>query len=171
MRFSDKQLLQVARKYNLIPGSLKNKVFLLLEQGRSLEEIRFLLRRYRNPDRQKRLPGPSGGMLSTGGICRPPAGRISGGYTEQSHPLPGRKRKVVSMERGFKVILEWDREGNTYHVSVPALPGCFTYGRTREEALQRAREAIQGHLKGLKLIGEPVPEGDVDIDEVLVNIT
>ncbi|TDA69683.1 MAG: type II toxin-antitoxin system HicB family antitoxin [Clostridia bacterium] len=75
------------------------------------------------------------------------------------------------MERGFKVVLEWDREGNAYHVSVPALPGCFTYGRTREEALQRAREAIQGHLKGLKLIGEPVPEGDVDIDEVLVNIT
>lgn len=51
MRFSDEQLLQVARKYNLIPGSLKNKVFLLLEQGRSLEEIRFLLRRCRNPDR------------------------------------------------------------------------------------------------------------------------
>jgi predicted RNase H-like HicB family nuclease len=64
------------------------------------------------------------------------------------------------MERGFKVILEWDREGNAYHVSVPALPGCFTYGRTREEALQRAKEAIQGHLKGLKLIGEPIPFGE-----------
>ena len=68
------------------------------------------------------------------------------------------------MERGFKVILEWDGEGNAYHVSAPALPGCFTYGKTGEEALQRAREAIEGHIKGLKMIGAPVPESDADID-------
>ncbi|BCV20953.1 type II toxin-antitoxin system HicB family antitoxin [Moorella sp. Hama-1] len=74
------------------------------------------------------------------------------------------------MQRGFKVILEWDREANAYHVSVPALPGCFTYGHTRVVALERAQEAIRGHIKGLKLIGEPVPEGDVDIDEIMVNI-
>jgi predicted RNase H-like HicB family nuclease len=41
---------------------------------------------------------------------------------------------------------------------VPALPGCITYGRTREEALERAREAIKGFIEGLQKAGESVPE-------------
>ncbi|BCV20954.1 hypothetical protein hamaS1_10230 [Moorella sp. Hama-1] len=49
MEFTDEQLLAVARKYNLISGSLKSKVFSLLEQGYTLREIRFLLRDYRDP--------------------------------------------------------------------------------------------------------------------------
>ena len=72
--------------------------------------------------------------------------------------------------RKFKVILEWDSEGQAYHVYVPALPGCVTHGHTRDEALERIQEAIQGHIKGLKLIGEPVPESDVDIAEVQVSV-
>jgi predicted RNase H-like HicB family nuclease len=44
-----------------------------------------------------------------------------------------------------------------YGVEVPALPGCFTQGRTREEALERAREAIATHLAGLVADGEPIP--------------
>jgi len=67
------------------------------------------------------------------------------------------------MERRFKVILEWDGEGKAYHVSVPALPGCFTYGSTRGEALTRVQEAIRGHIKGLMAIGEPVPGNDIEI--------
>lgn len=72
--------------------------------------------------------------------------------------------------RKFKVILEWDSKGQAYHVSVPALPGCITHGHTREEALDRIQEAIRGHIKGLKIISESIPEGDVDIAEVQVNV-
>jgi predicted RNase H-like HicB family nuclease len=68
------------------------------------------------------------------------------------------------------LILEWDNEGQAYHVTVPALPGCVTHGSTREEALSRIQEAIKGHIQGLKLIGEPIPESDVDIAEVQVNV-
>ncbi len=75
------------------------------------------------------------------------------------------------MERRFKVVLDWDNEGNAFHVYVPSLPGCFTHGSTREEALARAQEAIRGHLKALKIIGEPIPESDVDIAEISVNIS
>ncbi|MGB9793393.1 MAG: type II toxin-antitoxin system HicB family antitoxin, partial [Thermacetogeniaceae bacterium] len=49
----------------------------------------------------------------------------------------------------YKVILEWDEEGQGYVVSVPALPGCFTQGDTVEQALERAKEAIVGHLEAL----------------------
>lgn len=38
------------------------------------------------------------------------------------------------------------------------MPGCITYGRTKEEALERAKEAIEGFIEGLQKVGEPVPE-------------
>lgn len=41
---------------------------------------------------------------------------------------------------------------------MPALPGCITYGRTREEALERAKEAIEGFIEELQKAGEPIPE-------------
>lgn len=70
----------------------------------------------------------------------------------------------------YKVILEWDEEGQGYVVSVPALPGCFTQGDTIEEALERAKEAIAGHLAALAQEGLPLPTKDVEIAEVQVEI-
>ena len=43
-------------------------------------------------------------------------------------------------------------------VTVPALPDCVTQGRTVEQALERAREAVHVHLEGLLLNGEPIPD-------------
>ena len=57
----------------------------------------------------------------------------------------------------YTVVLEPDEEDRGYTVRVPALPGCITEGRTREEALDNAREAILGFIEGLKKAGEPVP--------------
>lgn len=45
--------------------------------------------------------------------------------------------------RKYKVILEWDANEKVFAVTVPSLPGCATFGRTREEALKRAQEAIK----------------------------
>jgi len=74
------------------------------------------------------------------------------------------------MQRTYKVILTWDDEGQVFVVSVPALPGCFTQGHTREEALERVQEAIEGHVEALKMIGQPVPPEDVEFAEVRVNV-
>ncbi|MCG0278527.1 MAG: type II toxin-antitoxin system HicB family antitoxin [Thermanaeromonas sp.] len=63
----------------------------------------------------------------------------------------------------FKVVLEWDEETGVYVATVPALPGCATQGKTREEALERVKEAIAVTVEGLKTTGQPVPSGDVDI--------
>ncbi len=61
------------------------------------------------------------------------------------------------MTRHFTVLLEWDPEGPGYVVSVPALPGCLTQGATVPDALERAREAIAGHVAALIETGQPVP--------------
>jgi predicted RNase H-like HicB family nuclease len=44
-----------------------------------------------------------------------------------------------------------------YQVTVPILPGLITFGRTRGEARQMARDAIRCHLEGLRKDGEPIP--------------
>jgi predicted RNase H-like HicB family nuclease len=42
---------------------------------------------------------------------------------------------------GYHVVLEPDPEGG-YVAIVPAFPGCYSQGETRDEALSNAREAI-----------------------------
>ena len=46
---SDKELIETARKHNLDPNSMKGEAFALFDRGYSLKEVRFLLRRHRNP--------------------------------------------------------------------------------------------------------------------------
>jgi len=74
--------------------------------------------------------------------------------------------------RRFKVVIEWDSEGQEYVVRVPALPGCATHGRTKAEALERAREAIEGYIEALAAIGESVRDDDqeVSVEEVEVYV-
>jgi len=74
------------------------------------------------------------------------------------------------MQRRFKVILEWDNEEKVYVVTVPGLPGCSSYGSTREEALRRIQEAIAVTLEGFEATGQPLPEGDVEFAEVQVEV-
>ena len=60
-------------------------------------------------------------------------------------------------EYRYTVVLHPDPESGGCGVEVPALPGCFTQGAVREEALERAREAIRCHIEGLLADGESVP--------------
>ena len=56
----------------------------------------------------------------------------------------------------YTVIIEPADDG-TFSVYVPDLPGCVCTGTTREEAIESIREAIQGHVRVLRELGEPVP--------------
>jgi predicted RNase H-like HicB family nuclease len=62
----------------------------------------------------------------------------------------------------YKIVLEpFDENGSKgYHVSVPSLPGCVTWGKNQTEARERAREAITGHLEALVDCGMPIPADD-----------
>jgi antitoxin HicB len=55
-----------------------------------------------------------------------------------------------------------------YNASVPALPGCFSYGTTREEALGNTKEAIELYLEDLEASGERAPEQRIESLEVAV---
>lgn len=56
----------------------------------------------------------------------------------------------------YRVVIEQDEDG--YFVAeCPALPGCISQGKTREEALANIKDAMQGYLESLKKHGEPVP--------------
>lgn len=56
----------------------------------------------------------------------------------------------------FVVALE-DGEDGFIVASCPALPGCYSQGRSREEALVNIKEAIEGFVFSMKKHGEPVP--------------
>jgi predicted RNase H-like HicB family nuclease len=58
----------------------------------------------------------------------------------------------------FKVILEYDPEYEGYVIECPALPGCVSQGKTKEEALENIKDAIKGYLESLKKHNEPLPE-------------
>lgn len=44
-----------------------------------------------------------------------------------------------------------------FTVTVPALPGCVTYGKTLVEAKRMATDAIKAYLASLKKHNDPVP--------------
>ena len=64
------------------------------------------------------------------------------------------------MSRCYTVLLEWDAVGPGYVVTLPALPGCFAQGSTVPESLERAREAVTGHIAALIETGQEVPTED-----------
>lgn len=55
----------------------------------------------------------------------------------------------------FKIVLHKAEEGG-YYVTVPSLPGCFSQGGTKAEALKNIREAITLHMETLAEDGEPL---------------
>ncbi len=57
----------------------------------------------------------------------------------------------------YTIHLEPEAEGG-FTVTVPALPGCITYGETWDLAVERAQEAIEGFLETLVQLGKPIPE-------------
>lgn len=60
------------------------------------------------------------------------------------------------VEYNYTIILTPAPEGG-YTVTVPALPGCFTEGDTKEEAIEMAQEAISLYIAALITDGEPIP--------------
>ena len=68
----------------------------------------------------------------------------------------------------FAITFEQDEDGYIV-VSCPALPGCHSQGRTKEEATTNIREAIRGYIASMRKHGEPIPS-IVDVEEVEVAV-
>jgi antitoxin HicB len=61
-------------------------------------------------------------------------------------------------KRTFSVEIIQEADGVNYYVIVPALAGCFSQGKTVEEAKKNIAKAIKLHLKALQKAGEPIPD-------------
>ena len=68
--------------------------------------------------------------------------------------------------REYTVIYE--RGPRNWSAYVPDLPGCIATAKTREDLEQQIRGAIEFHIEGLRLHGEPVPEPSAIVDNVEV---
>lgn len=56
----------------------------------------------------------------------------------------------------YRILIEQDEDG-IFVVECPSLPGCISQGKTRKEALDNIKDAIEGYLESLKKHNEPVP--------------
>jgi antitoxin HicB len=67
----------------------------------------------------------------------------------------------------FRVTISPDEDG-VFVAECPALPGCVSQGKSRDEATANIREAIQGYLDSLKKHGDPIPG---PITEAIVEVS
>lgn len=60
-------------------------------------------------------------------------------------------------EYRFPVLIEYDPEEDVYLADCPLLPGCYTDGKTYEEAMANIRDAIKLVIESRLAVGDPVP--------------
>jgi antitoxin HicB len=68
----------------------------------------------------------------------------------------------------YTIILVPEEDGG-YSVEVPVLPGCFTQGETKEEAIAMAKEAIGLYLESCKIHGEDVTT-ETGLESLIVEV-
>jgi len=68
----------------------------------------------------------------------------------------------------FGITIEKGEDG-CYIASAPALHGCHSQGKTREEVLENIKEAIEGYIASMRKHGEPVPHV-VEVTEIEVAV-
>jgi antitoxin HicB len=85
----------------------------------------------------------------------------SGKQTDGSRHISGciasRSATCYTCGVKFRVTIESDEDG-VFVAECPALPGCISQGKTRDEAMANIRDAIQGYLESLKKHGKPIPK-------------
>lgn len=92
----------------------------------------------------------------TGDRASPQGGSSDGDGSE--HLPPSWLGLATQRFMRFPVVIHKDKDSD-YGVTVPDLPGCFSAGDTADDALSNAVEAIECHIEGLLIDGEPIPRG------------
>ena len=58
----------------------------------------------------------------------------------------------------YEMIIWWSADDHAYVVDVPELPGCMAHGRTRQEAIKNAEQAINFWIKTAEDDGLEIPQ-------------
>ncbi len=67
-------------------------------------------------------------------------------------------------------IVVYEKAQSNWAAYSPDVPGCIATGATREEVAHRFREALEFHLEGLSLEGEPIPEPSSVVERMAVAV-
>ncbi len=72
----------------------------------------------------------------------------------------------------FQIVIKKEPEDEGYYAYSPTLPGCFSNGKTMEEAKRNIREAVELHLASLLERAAPVPQDErvVHVEELTVGV-
>jgi len=57
----------------------------------------------------------------------------------------------------LRQVILYPGEDGYWVVECPSLPGCISQGKTKDEAVQNIREAIEGYVLALQQDGLPIP--------------
>ena len=71
-----------------------------------------------------------------------------------------RQTRSESVPYVYRLVVEPDED--KYYAEIPALPGCYSWGHTYEEALKNIKEALELWLEVKKEAGEPIPTDEPD---------
>ena len=76
----------------------------------------------------------------------------------------------------YQVVLSPESDRSAYNVSVPALPGCLTFGEDVQEALAMAKEAMELTIESILDDGERLPQDTgrpvaLGPDDLLAHVT
>ena len=82
------------------------------------------------------------------------SGQQSGHLLAKAVDFSKRRSQIINMK--YRVVIQPDEDG-VFVAECPALPGCISQGKSRAEALDNIKDAIDGYLASLKKHGEPVP--------------
>ncbi|MDA1128056.1 MAG: type II toxin-antitoxin system HicB family antitoxin [Chloroflexi bacterium] len=58
----------------------------------------------------------------------------------------------------YEITLYWSEEDTSFVAEVPELPGCIAHGKSQEEALASAQDAVQLWIDTAIEFGDSVPE-------------
>lgn len=72
----------------------------------------------------------------------------------------------------FEILVEKEPHDESYSAYSPTLPGCFSNGKTIEEAKHNIRQAVQQHIASLLEHGQPIPQHEhlVHVEELTVGV-
>jgi len=62
-----------------------------------------------------------------------------------------------NMEYELPILIEYDEEDDVYLAECPVLEGCYTDGKTYEEARQSIQDAIKVMIEARLAVGDPIP--------------
>ena len=57
----------------------------------------------------------------------------------------------------MKCAVVFEKAKRNYAAYVPDLPGCVSTGKSRDEVERDIKDAIEFHIDGLRVTGQPVP--------------